>query len=316
MMRSKMDVIGEFFKDHIDATCIDSTYNTNCAFMTCTIDPKQYPTIEATWKALRAGVDKMRKRLSRRGMKHYVKVIESHKSGYPHLHILLLFESKHRLHWKESKVKGKPGAYRFDYELTQSIKEGWSLGWVDVQGVISAEGAIGYVTKDMSKSTWKNNREEQSVLTLAWQWYQGMRFMSYTGKADDPDSIRGYLSLASISEHKAKPPFDEQMILDDHEVRVEMEAAGFQYRGCYPTAELESMGWVFGQAGPGPPQVPEHALDLLKSSVFYREERKGRHQDDWNAMINSFILQSPEFWENKKLVGWRLRRISSSSTLV
>jgi len=118
---------------------------TNSLFITLTLDSK-YDREEA-WGIVKEKtsqfIDKLKKAL---GDLAYVKVLEAHYSGKPHLHLIIVLETlfEFRIDAKGRGYILKQGVY--DY-FKNTIDKCWGYGFVDVQAIRGSGEALGYIAK-------------------------------------------------------------------------------------------------------------------------------------------------------------------------
>ena len=116
-------------------------------FVTVTVDPSKFSgDCLAMRKALQAEKAKFIRKMKRLGTLHYVEVVESHLSGQPHAHFLLILEGKQHKYWIDSKGKRRMS----DNNLRKRIKNCWKAGNSDIE-VAYKGGLVGYMTKYMRK---------------------------------------------------------------------------------------------------------------------------------------------------------------------
>jgi len=82
----------------------------------------------------------------------YLWAIESHLSGKPHIHFILVLpfsiDYRYDKHKKRGFIKNQD-----DYDrLKKAIEKIWSYGFVDIQAVSSKDEAVGYITKYIFKA--------------------------------------------------------------------------------------------------------------------------------------------------------------------
>lgn len=75
----------------------------------------------------------------------YMYCLECHACGGCHVHIVIQLEDKYRFYTDDN------GKFRNDF-LRATIKKLWSIGHVDVQGVMNDNGVFNYVYKELGKS--------------------------------------------------------------------------------------------------------------------------------------------------------------------
>lgn len=122
-----------------------------------------------------------------------VRVFESHESGYPHIHALLVF---HEYSFTGRSMKSGRGhlVYRVvgsDFDNLKSAKFGdrWSHGFSDFEMVSSYGGGIRYLSKYLSKSTSFQEAGSKGVKTLAMCWVFGKRSFGFQGEMFSSDEM-------------------------------------------------------------------------------------------------------------------------------
>jgi len=141
-------------------------------FVTLTVDPSRY-TLKEAWESISQEFNRFETLLKQK-YGHFVKfrVWESHKNGYPHIHVcyyflnhwFMLFE-----HWSEADSASEPKrTWRCSNKVRESIKKMWSMGWnVDIQGVQDTLKAMSEVQKYVTKSIWSEKADKtNAMLTL------------------------------------------------------------------------------------------------------------------------------------------------------
>lgn len=120
-----------------------SNFN-NAAFVTLTYERTSNKT--DTWLRTTTTVNRYIQRLSRLyGTIHYLRAFEDHKDGYPHVHLLILFE-------KQGNIRDRGKFLQEKY--FRGIKDAWPHGLSDAQSPkYSNRGVLTYITKYLSKST-------------------------------------------------------------------------------------------------------------------------------------------------------------------
>lgn len=120
-----------------------------------------------------------------------IRVFESHESGYPHVHALLVF---HEYSFFGRSMKNKRGRliYRVvgaDFDSLKSVFHGsvkigdrWSHGFSDFEMVSSYGGGIRYLAKYLGKSTSFELAGSKGALTLAMCWVFGKRSFGFQGE--------------------------------------------------------------------------------------------------------------------------------------
>jgi hypothetical protein len=123
-----------------------------------------------------------------------VRVFESHESGYPHIHVLLIFHVKV---FEGRSMPNKRGKliYRVtgsDFSILKSLSNGaarWGYGFTDFELVNSYRGGIRYLAKYLAKSTSFEEAGSKGVKTLAMCWFFHKRSFGYQGEMFSADVI-------------------------------------------------------------------------------------------------------------------------------
>lgn len=123
---------------------------------------------------------------SKFGSVSVVRVFESHESGYPHIHALLIF---HKYEFTGKSLRNKRGklVYRVvgsDFDGLKSLSDGsdrWSHGYSDFELVNSYRGGVRYLSKYLSKSTSFKEAGSKGAKTLAMCWFFHKPFFWLSG---------------------------------------------------------------------------------------------------------------------------------------
>ena len=108
-----------------------------------------------------------------------VRVFESHESGYPHVHILLVFH-KYLFSGYSSRKRGKL-VYRVFGSDFKSLKSCWNFGFSDFEMVNSFSGGVRYLSKYLVKSTSASLAGVKGIRALAMCWVFHKRSFSVSG---------------------------------------------------------------------------------------------------------------------------------------
>jgi len=131
---------------------------TNVMLVTLTYDTKR-SRIQDAWKNIGDDFNKYMRNLRRKfGRISYLRCWESSQKGYPHIHVLMMFQDY------SFRVKRINGKYRI--EEKEAFEKSYH-SFVDVQAVRNMKKGIRYVTKYLSKS---KSETQTQVLTLALCW--------------------------------------------------------------------------------------------------------------------------------------------------
>jgi hypothetical protein len=123
-----------------------------------------------------------------------IRVFESHESGYPHIHALLIFHVK-VFDGKSMRNKRGKLVYRIvgsDFDNLKFLSDGadrWCHGYSDFELVNSYQGGIRYLAKYLSKSTSFENAGSKGAKTLAMCWFFHKRSFGYQGEMFSDDVI-------------------------------------------------------------------------------------------------------------------------------
>jgi hypothetical protein len=151
-----------------------------------------------------------------------VRVFESHESGYPHIHVILVFHD-HVFNGRLMQGKNGRWSYRvigYDFQKLkhlyfvegQVMNEGdnlrWSLGYSDFKLVNSFSGGISYLSKYLVKATSANialeDKSKKGIVGLAMCWIFHKRSFSMSGdlfNGSDEIEILSKSNSNSLSEN-------------------------------------------------------------------------------------------------------------------
>lgn len=96
---------------------------------------------------------------------------EVHRDGYPHIHCMMVLPFEFGVKRKRSK-KGGVRVY-VEETLRDKLKSFWTLGWIDVVGVINFSDAFNYIAKYCVKLAYNVDNFKMSIL-----WVFGKRMWS------------------------------------------------------------------------------------------------------------------------------------------
>ena len=144
---------------------------TKLLFVTLTYDTKLCSPAEA-WLSISKEYNRWITNLRKKFGKVYaLRVFECTRQGYPHVHVLLLFEEVEFLFFLLN------GKFRIPREFRDRIRQGWH-SFVDVEAVVSPRQAIAYTIKYLlkvhggsveGKTPWEISQEGVSrTLALLW----------------------------------------------------------------------------------------------------------------------------------------------------
>jgi len=139
---------------------------------------------DSNWKRVTSDWAKFMSRLRRRhGKIQQVRMLEAHKSGFVHLHAIIIFETR-RFNLKKwySRHREKHIYILRSEKQRQALKDLWPHGNMDIEGVYNLHGAIGYLTKYMTKLL--TMELEHSAPHLAKLWVYRKRTYSVSQRLD------------------------------------------------------------------------------------------------------------------------------------
>jgi len=149
------------------------------AMLTLTVSSKDYPNVEDAAEALKHGLRLLRLRLKRHGKLtnfQFLAVFEKHKSGHPHLHLLI--RGKY-IPWKWLRTvwEGITGSYQVDIRKIES--EG-----------MAAFYCAKYIGKDLSafqgcKRWWRSHQyseEDVEIYVPEWAHLKPIHYMANVNK--------------------------------------------------------------------------------------------------------------------------------------
>lgn len=216
-----------------------------------------------TWDMVGSDFDKWRARIrSRYGKFEFIRCWESHKDGYPHIHILLVFQDAEFTVFR----------YNRKYRISEKANFEWKWGWVDVQACRDLKDGISYIAKYIGKT-----HLQGSALTLALTWFYGKRGWSMSRAFNDliralhnPNPVDPFAVVDSpikwflMGFYGAAPL---QLILDDALLGFTKKILAHQYWRMYGKP-----GWT--DFNPRSSQVfdvdDRHGLHILKAPIRLR----------------------------------------------
>lgn len=129
----------EFF-NHKDRS---KRHKTKALFTTLTFDQKDL-LLSDSWTQIGINFNRFMANIRKKyGKVSLVRVWESHKSGYPHIHVILLF------HEHEFNAFHYNGSWRTKEK--RQIESCWSHGFSDVEALASIQGGLRYLGKYLGK---------------------------------------------------------------------------------------------------------------------------------------------------------------------
>ncbi len=147
---------------------------TNCLLVTFTYDTKLKKKIDA-WHDVSLEYNRAITRLRQKfGKISVLRVWESFRNGYPHIHAILLFDDK-RFNVFEHWTTNNKSTFRIQEKA--EFSKVWHSN-VDVLGVSSVRGAVGYLIKYLKKV---HSGESKHNLTLASLWINHKQSFAMSG---------------------------------------------------------------------------------------------------------------------------------------
>jgi len=147
---------------------------TNCLLVTFTYDTKLKNKIDA-WHDISLEYNRAITRLRQKfGKISVLRVWESFRNGYPHIHAILLFDDK-RFNVFEHWTTNNKSTFRIQEKA--EFSKVWHSN-VDVLGVSSVRGAVGYLIKYLKKV---HSGESKHNLTLANLWINHKQSFAMSG---------------------------------------------------------------------------------------------------------------------------------------
>ena len=290
----------QYFKDQLVVTGRDGGYLSNCAYMTFTVDPDRAGSVNNAWIMVKDGWDRASKRLHRRGIVDYLKVIECHGSGYPHVHVLVIFKDVLPLTWWNS---GSSGRWILPDCVRDDLNGAWDLGFVDLFGVISPEKIEDYLIKDLDKITGSYNRNTwKRDLTFAWLSFTRTRWLTYSVGVEE---YVGDL-INAVCENSPQ-------IMTDLEVKDLLTGSGWVFIGIVPRSFLADCGdKVMEYMAYDPPDLvvervvkcykirhPDREVPIELLSLMGRREEKTQQvliPFDLVAGVRTMMDNPPNLW--------------------
>jgi len=278
---------------------VDNVLYSNCAFVTLTVDPKKTGSEVDSWFIVKRNMDMVLKRLRRFGIIDYMKAIESHGSGYPHVHMLVVFKTVYPV----NPHVGEDGIvkWRFPSFIRDGVRERWPYGFIDIWAVVNEKMISEYLQKELTKNsnqkyythTWKGD------LTFSFLWHCKMKYLTYSRTISD--------LIKSVKKNSPD-------LLSDEEQIQRMNTLNYEFLGVFSLSFLEkSVGDLEDYlrfSGFDPPdevlQVlerslqirhPEDPLTLSFLDLYYcnkqkrKEEERKRREEEERKQIRIFEYQ-------------------------
>jgi len=170
----ELEKLAGFYGDYEIFDINQAEPKTNCLLVTFTYDTKLKDKIDA-WHDVSLEYNRAITRLRQKfGKISVLRVWESFRNGYPHIHAILLFDDK-RFNVFEHWTTNNKSTYRIQE------KEEFSRVWhsnVDVLAVSSVRGAVGYLIKYLKKV---HSGDSKHNLTLANLWINHKQSFAISG---------------------------------------------------------------------------------------------------------------------------------------
>jgi len=174
-------------------------HKTNIVYITTTLE--RTVSLVESWEDIGVLFNKFISSLRKKYGKIYaIRVWESHKDGYPHIHVILIFEEhEFTAIWYRGKKKT---CWRI--QEYREIQKHWNYGWSDIRAIDSFHGGVKYLKKHITKTiidvdkhlkTKIKESVKKAIRTLAMLWIFSKRAFSIS---------RGLLDLIK-SMHNSNP---------------------------------------------------------------------------------------------------------------
>lgn len=158
-----------------------SNHKTRALFISLTYDESGLSVPDA-WEYCTPDYNRFMARIRRKyGQCYGVRVIEAHKNGYPHIHVVLIFAKK----WFNTFFYN--GKWRVT-EKRLGLEDCWKYGFSDIQGLSGFHGAVSYLGKYLMKNSSVDLESDfiaensPSITTLSLLWIYRKRGFSISGK--------------------------------------------------------------------------------------------------------------------------------------
>ena len=160
------------------------TWLTNTIFVTQTYS--QENKLQNSWINLGADFNRWLSKIRKKyPIHHYIRVWETQKNGYPHIHCLIKFKQQ----FKAIKL-GK------HLRILNRKQLQFNQGFIDIKGVLNPKQAIKYITKYITKVYNPKSETPQNILNQTMQWIYRKRSWSGTRlKKPDKSTNNGELSI-------------------------------------------------------------------------------------------------------------------------
>ena len=170
----ELEVLANFYGDSKIFDINQAEPTTNCLLVTFTYDTKLKNKIDA-WHDVSLEYNRAITRLRQKfGKISVLRVWESFRNGYPHIHAILLFDDK-RFNVFEHWATNNKSTYRIQEKA--EFSKVWHSN-VDVLAVSSVRGAVGYLIKYLKKV---HSGDSKHNLTLANLWINHKQSFAISG---------------------------------------------------------------------------------------------------------------------------------------
>ena len=170
----QLEMLADFYGDNKIFDINRAEPKTNCLLVTFTYDTKLKNKINA-WHDVSLEYNRAITRLRQKfGKISVLRVWESFRNGYPHIHAILLFDSK-RFNVFEHWTTNNKSTYRIQEKA--EFSKVWHSN-VDVLAVSSVRSAVGYLIKYLKKVY---SSESKHDLTLANLWINHKQSFAISG---------------------------------------------------------------------------------------------------------------------------------------
>jgi len=170
----ELEMLADFYGDNKIFDINQAEPKTNCLLVTFTYDTKLKNKINA-WYDVSLEYNRAITRLRQKfGKISVLRVWESSRNGYPHIHVILLFDDK-RFNVFEHWTTNNKSTYRIQEKA--EFSKVWHSN-VDVLAVDSVRGAVGYLIKYLKKV---HSGESKHNLTLANLWINHKQSFAISG---------------------------------------------------------------------------------------------------------------------------------------
>jgi len=254
----ELEVLANFYGENKIIDINQPEPKTNCLLVTFTYDTKLKNKIDA-WHDVSLEYNRAITRLRQKfGKISVFRVWESFRNGYPHIHAIFLFDDK-RFNVFEHWATNNKSTYRIQEKA--EFSKVWHSN-VDVLGVSSVQGAVGYLIKYLRKVY---SGESKHNLTLANLWINHKQSFAISGNFSDRlANIR--LDLQNL--HNSKKPVI-QTTLDGKKIKPTCVLVGIFSMDEIKTVNKirNSKAWSFRIR-----KIPKKHPDLTDDSLHVGRE--------------------------------------------